>query len=310
MKIEKILSVVLCAVLSLCIAFCGMLTALEFTLFKEGYLARKMEKSDYFTAINNAVKVSCQGYAVDAGLNATAIDHFFTQEDLKADILVNMDARFRNVYSTTPTRFSSLVEYFENHIAWETDQQITQEQRDRLLVLQASCERVYQEATRPPFDAALSTLLQYRLVRKWGWIAFAALAAGSLTLLGWIDRSARARREYLANGVLGAALTLWVLSALLKWKLNAKSWMPEENLSQELFSKWLGGFPGALALIGLLLLVILLGCTFRYAQNRSKRRPAPSAPASSSRKIRRDQAVKSPAQPARQIYRRPNQIQK
>lgn len=309
MKTEKILSTVLCGVLSLCIAVFGLLAALECTLFKEGYLARKMEKTGYITSMADAIRASCQGYAVDAGLNATATDQFFTEEDVKADIFLNMDARFRNVYSTIPTRFGSLVEYFENHIAWETDQQITDQQREQLVVLQASCERVYQEAVRPPFDAALSTLLQYRSIRKWGWIAFAVLAAASLALLARIDRSVRARGENLGVAVLGASLTLWLLAALLKWKTDYSSWMPQENLAQGLFCRWLEGFPAALALIGVLLIVVLLICVFCNSQK--KRKTVAPEPKQSGRTINRTRAVQNAQKtPVKTVYRNPNQTSK
>lgn len=239
--------------LCLCLSVCGVLGALELTLFKEGYLAEKMEDAGYFSVIADRVRADCQGYAMDAGVTVSVIDDFLEKEYVKTDILMNMDARFRNSTSGTGARFSGLTVALEDAIYKETGKTPSDGQRAIFSSLQISCEGTYQQAVRPPFETVLNVLLQYRACRQWAWCCFIALGAGAAALLKKASGTKQGWLRALTQAAVGAGLALAVLAALLRWAVPYQDWMPRENISYELFCRWWGGVSFALAGIALLL---------------------------------------------------------
>ena len=51
MRVERAVRVLMTGILCVCIALCGVLTALELTLFREGYLIGKMDRTGYFSSL-------------------------------------------------------------------------------------------------------------------------------------------------------------------------------------------------------------------------------------------------------------------
>lgn len=258
MKIERLLIGLLCVVLCLCTAFLGVLGALELTLFREGYLMHHMKKTGYFETAADTIRASCQEYAMDAGISVELIDFYVLPELVQEDITINTDARFRGMFVFQPERFPLMADKIENQIHEATNQLLPPGEKDRYYVLQNSCEEAWAQLTRPPFDAALSVILQYRSVRKWAWISFAALEAASIWVLCGLSSSKEQIRQRMVCPVLGAAAALWLLALLFGKTLHYQSWMPSQNMAWPLFCSWMGGLAPAIGAAGVVIFAVLL----------------------------------------------------
>lgn len=273
MNVKKIVLHIVSAVLCLCIAFCGMLAALECTLFKEGFLFDKMQKTEYFSSVADFISAACQGYATDVGLNTVAVDSFLDRAAVRADIMKNVDARYRGVSSTVGARFTDLSTSLEQQLTDELGAELSLEQRSVLAVLQVSCENTYQEATKTPFDAVISIILQYRSYRQWAWLICLMLGAAAFILM----KTAAAHAQLwwaLRRALFAAAAALLLLSAWLGLLVPYRTWMPQENMAYPLFCAWWGGFPAALAIVGAVLLAANALAGVLRAQKRGRRKPA------------------------------------
>ena len=257
MNSKKAAVSVLSFVLCLCLGFLGLLSALELTLFKEGYLIRKMDQSGYFQTSYDLMYATCQQYTAEAGLSVEILGSFVNPEKMRSDMEIRADARFRSIVDQSDAEpFEKMYILIEDRIHKETDQLLTEEQAEKYSLLVQSCNQVYRELSAPPFDAALSTVLQYRTLRKWAWVAFAAVGAIALLVLRRVGR--KAAQQALSCGLLGAGLSQLLLAAVLAVGLKYKDWMPQENIDYELFCRWMGGLAPALVGVGAALVVLLV----------------------------------------------------
>lgn len=257
MKTEKTVSVLMSGLLCLCAAALGLMLALETTLFKQGYLAAKIEETGYAARVADTVRAACEGYATDAGLGAAVVDAYVTQEQVRTDIFMNTDAHYRGGAGSSRACFAGLTNQLEEIITKEQGGALSDEQRIQFSVLQITCEGAYRDAVRPPFEMALNVLLQYRAYRQWVWAAFLLLGAAAFYLLRKAVKDKTACQSCLLKAALGAALSLLIVAAVLRWALPYQSWMPEENIAYPLFCRWWGGLPAAAALYGGILLLAL-----------------------------------------------------
>ena len=137
----------------------------------------------------------------------------------------------------------------------ETGAPLTEEQKSRYSALQISCEGTYQEAVRPPFEAALNVVLQYRKVRFWAWGILLGLGIAAATVLRLASSQIEKWKTCVQQALLGTAMTLIFLAVLVR-AVNFSEWMPTENISYDLFCAWWAGFPVTLAVVGVVSLLL------------------------------------------------------
>ncbi len=253
MKQRNAISILMSGLLSVCLAFLGLLGALELTLFKPGYLAECMDRTGYVDSISDVIQSGCQGYVTAAGLNTVVLDGYLDPKDVRNEVHRGVAERFRGSDTAFyQPHFSDLNDRIRSMLSEEELALEDEESLKRFELLQFLCENTFQEATRPPFDAALNTVLQYRAYRLWAYLGVIVLGAAAYLVL----RRAVPRADELQRGLiyalLGGALALLVLAALLRWAMPYADWMPAENLSYSLFCVWWGGLAPVLALLGAL----------------------------------------------------------
>lgn len=282
MKQKNWIVILMSALLSLCLAFLGLLGALELTLFNSGYLIQCMDKSDYIGEITNVIRSTCQGYASAAGLNALVLDGYIEQEEVLIEVQRSIAERYRGsegaFYQNHFTGFgdSLIAALSSEESAIETETSLA-----RFNLLQILCERTFQEVTRPPFDSALSTVLQYYAYRLWAYLVLTVLISAICLVL---HRAVSEKNAFLYNvmqALMGAAPAVIIMSALVRWAMPYQTWMPAQNLAYSLFCTWWKGFSTALISIGLLMLAAVLLWAFwqRYSAAAGKAKPAAAVPA-------------------------------
>lgn len=244
MRKQKIATALLCALLSFCFAGAGLLACLGLTLFKEGYLIKRMEQAGYYQTVASTIQLACQGYAADAGLTPAALDSFVQPQLVREDILARTDSLFRGSARMVEGRFSGL----STGLAEETRQALglepNAEQKQGFSVLQILCEGTYQGLAAPPFEEVLRVLAPARAARGQWWALFAALGAAALFLL---KRAAQGGfPAALARALLAAGGAVAALGAAARWLAPYRSWMPQGNMAYPLFCSWWAGLPQAL----------------------------------------------------------------
>lgn len=273
MNSKKTAASILSFILCLSLAFVGLLGALEVTLFKEGYLIHKMEKTDYFQTSYDLMHATCQRYTAETGLSVEILDSFINLEWMRTDMEMRVDARFRALPDQAGAdRFSGLYTAIEDRLHRETDQLLTEEQAEKYSLLSQSCDQVYRELTAPPFDAALSTVLQYRTLRKWAWAVFLVVGAAAFLVLQKSGKAAA--RNSLRRALLGAGLSQFLLAVVLAVGMKYKNWMPAENIDYKLFCSWMSGLAPAVACMGLVLVLLFVVALFVGGKRAPQRRPA------------------------------------
>lgn len=273
MNSKKTAASILSFILCLSLAFVGLLGALEVTLFKEGYLIRKMEKTGYFQTSYDLMHATCQRYTAETGLSVEILDFFIKPEWMRTDMEMRVDARFRVLPDQAgEDRFSGLYTAIEDRIHRETDQLLTEEQAEKYSLLSQSCSQIYRELTAPPFDAALSTVLQYRALRKWAWALFLVVGAAAFLVLQKSGKTAA--RNSLRRALLGAGLSQFLLAVVLAVGMKYKNWMPFENIDYKLFCSWMSGLAPAMACMGLVLVLLFAATLFAGGKKVPQRRPA------------------------------------
>lgn len=257
MKSKKIITVVSAAVLSVCLLALCFLGVMEMTLFKEGYLIGKIEKTGYSAGMSHAVRAACEGYAAAADLAADAATHYVTEEKTAQDIEQRIDGLFRGYTPVETSVFTQMSPDLRDRYVKENGHEPDELRAASFEVLQVICESAYQDAVKPPFGAVLSIILQYRDAAKWILLAFAVLGAGALMLLKTSLAADKAGFwQYAGCSALGAGAALCVAAVLGKWAVPFKTWMPESNIAYPLFCEWFGGVPTMLAVAGIVLAAV------------------------------------------------------
>lgn len=255
MKQRKWIAILMSALLSLCLAFLGLFGALELTLFRSGYLIQCMDQTEYISEITNIIRSTCQSYASAAGLNAHVIDDYIQPDDVRFETHRAVAERYRGSEAAFyQEHFAGLADSLRASLTPEELAIETETSLMRFSVLQALCDNTLREVTRPPFDAALSTVLQYHVYRMWVYLTLLILLCGVCLVL---SRAVPDKASFLHGAslaLMGAALTLIATAALLRWAMPYRSWMPAENLAYPVFCAWWGGFSVVLAILGMLCL--------------------------------------------------------
>lgn len=255
MKQKSWICALMGVLLSVCFAFLGLFGALELTLFDSGNLIQCMDETGYIDEISNIAQITCQSYVTSAGLNTVALEGYLAPEAIRREVQRGVAERYRgSSTSFYQAHFDGFAERIRSSLSPEELAAESEDSLARFNLLQGLCETAFREITRPPFDAALNCVLQYRAYRLWAYLVLLLLGVSAYLLLRRSVPNAQVLRRRLSGALCSGALALAILGALLRWALPFASWMPKENLSYPLFCMWWSGFAMTTVIAGLLML--------------------------------------------------------
>lgn len=258
-------------------ALAALLLSLEATLFKEGYLIRKLDEADYFDTLTNTVRAACEGYLMDARFSAAIAGDFLSPEQTYSDVVVSIDARFRGTGAVTYSRFTQMTDTLADAARADTGEEPSEEDLLRYTAVQSVCEGTYQTAVAVPFDAPLSVVLQYRALRPVFYAALGVMLAACLFALHTLEKQRAAFLRALGAALTPAGAAAALCAAVLAFASGYRAWMPAENMAHPAFCAWLGGFFPAFGLAGALLAAA--GIALAVLSARGAAAPAPAGEA-------------------------------
>ncbi len=262
-------------------ALAALLLSLEATLFKEGYLIKKLDEADYFDTLTNTVRAACEGYLMDARFSAAIAGDFLTPEQTYNDVVVSIDARFRGTGAVTYSRFTQMTDTLADAARTDTGEEPSEEDLLRYTAVQSVCEGTYQTAVAVPFDAPLSVVLQYRAFRPVFYAALSVMLAACIFALHTLEKRRTAFLRALGAALTPAGAAAVLCAAALAFASGYRAWMPAENMAHPAFCAWLGGFFPAFGLAGALLAAAGIALAVFSARGAAAASPAGEAAAQS-----------------------------
>ena len=229
------------AVGCLCAILLVLCLALRQTLMNENHYAGQLDRSGYFTFLQQEILAACSGYAAQIGTGTAPLEEVVTTQAVRAGVLHRADAIWHGTTADATDPFTELATRYEDTVAPEPPVY------DGYQILQYNCQQEWQSAVATPYSAALGTVLQYRgLV---GWVLYlAALLLAGCVLVQFLlaDRWSALGRSLLrmADCTLAAGL---VLAAVLGFATNYRSWPAAQGVWQTFWAGWFGAFPLAVA---------------------------------------------------------------
>lgn len=237
--------------MALCIGLLGIIGGAFLTLWNEGWLMSRMESSGYFADIALRTKADCGLVISQAGVLGNFVDEFVSDEEIRQDVTMAADALFRNSTPPVTSHFGTLATRIEDVIYKETGMILGESQKQSNIAVQFQTEQQYAQSIRPPFQAILSILLQYKKVGLLMAIGATIVGLGGFLVLFWLSKTMQQLMKTVCCSFLGGGVALAV-TAVAAALSGYQKWMPQSNLEYTLFVEWLGGVPlafGAMALL-------------------------------------------------------------
>lgn len=249
---QKIAKTAVSMALCLCLSMLGMLAGVALTLWNEGWLISSMDKTGYYTDTTQLAKSECSYFINQTGVLGNIVDEFITDEIVRQDVILGVDGLFRNTGAMAFSKFGDLSTRVEDIIYEETGKILDNSEKQQNFSLQFQCEQRYAEIVRPPFQTAISILLQYKQIGLFLAIAAAIVSVMGAMVLFVMSKTMKQWKGLLASNGLVSACTLLVLSIAIQF-CGYQNWMPKTNMEYKLFVKWFGGTSWGLAGVAVVL---------------------------------------------------------
>lgn len=231
----------------------ALLLSLQFTLFNESYLISTLESTNYFSDVSHTAKTVCESLFTQANVSAGLVTQYISEDTVLDDITTTLYNRFRNAGLKTNARFAMLAVNLEDAMNAETGVIASEEQFEDFLMLQATCEASYQTMVSPPFDTALSIVLQYRSMRAVLFPAVVVLIFLAVLSLYKLSKDMKDFFNNLFRSLVPAGFACALGGLTFVLCSGFQNWMPAENIAHTAFTRWFGGLFPYLAVLGVLI---------------------------------------------------------